>query len=591
MSKKKKPDLSSLLALWPFVTPYRSRVAGALLALVLTALVTLAIGQGVRMIIDQGFVQQSMEQLNRAVAFTIGLAILMAVGSYARYYLVSWLGERVAADLRRRVFDHLVTMQPSYFETTRSGEVMSRLTTDTTLLQTILGTSFSMALRNVLTLVGALIMLIITNFKLTLIVLVSVPIVLLPIIISGRRVRELSRHSQDSIADVGSYAGEALQNIKTVQSYTQEESEKRAFAHEVERAFAVAGRRIRHRAILVASVITLVFSALAGMVWVGGTDVISGRMSGGELGAFVFYAVLVASTVAALAEVWGELQRASGASERLIELMREAPAIERKSSSIRAAELPASLAFEQVTFAYPTRPDQAALDNVSLVLPEGKVTALVGPSGAGKSTVFELIQRFYDPQQGRILLGGTDLRELDPVDLRSQLGVVLQQPSLFSNDVFFNIRYGSPDATDDEVMAAARAANAHDFIMELPEQYRSHLGEGGVRLSGGQRQRIAIARAILKNPRLLLLDEATSALDSESEYQVQQALQILMKDRTTLIIAHRLATILHADTIVVLENGRPVAAGSHSELLESSPLYQRLAQLQFRDEPLETVES
>src|SRR5690625_3026792 len=332
MSKKKKPDLSSLLALWPFVVPYRSRVVGALLALVVTALVTLAIGQGVRMIIDQGFVQQSMEQLNRAVAFTIGLAILMAIGSYARYYLVSWLGERVAADLRQRVFDHLVTMQPSYFETTRSGEIMSRLTTDTTLLQTILGTSFSMALRNVLTLVGALIMLIITNFKLTLIVLVSVPVVLLPIIISGRRVRELSRHSQDSIADVGSYAGEALQNIKTVQSYTQEESEKRAFAEEVERAFAVAGRRIRHRAVLVASVITLVFSALAGMVWVGGTDVISGRMSGGELGAFVFYAVLVASTVAALAEVWGELQRASGASERLVELMREAPAIERKDS-------------------------------------------------------------------------------------------------------------------------------------------------------------------------------------------------------------------------------------------------------------------
>lgn len=591
MSKKKKPDLSSLLALWPFVVPYRSRVVGALLALVLTALVTLAIGQGVRMIIDQGFVQQSMEQLNRAVAFTIGLAILMAIGSYARYYLVSWLGERVAADLRQRVFDHLVTMQPSYFETTRSGEIMSRLTTDTTLLQTILGTSFSMALRNVLTLVGALIMLIITNFKLTLIVLVSVPVVLLPIIISGRRVRELSRHSQDSIADVGSYAGEALQNIKTVQSYTQEESEKRAFAEEVERAFAVAGRRIRHRAVLVASVITLVFSALAGMVWVGGTDVISGRMSGGELGAFVFYAVLVASTVAALAEVWGELQRASGASERLVELMREAPAIERKDSPVRAAELPAALAFEQVTFAYPARPDQPALENVNLVLPEGKVTALVGPSGAGKSTVFELIQRFYDPQQGRILLGGTDLRELDPVDLRRQLGVVLQQPSLFSNDVFFNIRYGSPDATDEEVMAAARAANAHDFIMALPDQYRSHLGEGGVRLSGGQRQRIAIARAILKNPRLLLLDEATSALDSESEYQVQQALEVLMKGRTTLIIAHRLATILHADTIVVLENGRPVASGSHSELLESSPLYQRLAQLQFRDEPLEAVES
>lgn len=591
MSEKKKRDLSSLLALWPFVTPYRSRVAGALLALVLTAAVTLAIGQGVRMIIDQGFIQQSMQQLNRAVLFTIGLAILMAIGSYSRYYLVSWLGERVAADLRRKVFDHLVHMQPEYFETTRSGEVMSRLTTDTTLLQTILGTSLSMALRNVLTLVGALIMLIITNFKLTLIVLVSVPIVLLPIIISGRRVRELSRDSQDSIADVGSYAGEALQNIKTVQSYTQEDSEKRAFAHEVERAFAVAGRRIRHRAILVASVITLVFSALAGMVWVGGTDVISGRMTGGELGAFVFYAVLVASTVAALAEVWGELQRASGASERLIELMREVPTIAPKSSPISAAELAPSLTFEQVTFAYPTRPDQPALNNVSLTLPEGKVTALVGPSGAGKSTIFELIQRFYDPQQGRILLGDTDLRELDPVDLRRQLGVVLQQPSLFSNDVLFNIRYGRPEASDNDVMAAARAANAHEFIMELPQQYRSHLGEGGVRLSGGQRQRIAIARAILKNPRLLLLDEATSALDSESEYQVQQALEVLMRDRTTLIIAHRLGTILHADRIVVLDKGRPVASGTHSELLESSLLYQRLAQLQFRDDLLDTAES
>lgn len=591
MSEKKKPELSSLLALWPFVIPYKSRVAGALLALMLTAIVTLAIGQGVRMIIDQGFIEQSMEQLNRAVMFTIGLAVLMAIGSYSRYYLVSWLGERVSADIRRKVFDHLVHMHPSYFETTRSGEVMSRLTTDTTLLQTILGTSLSMALRNVLTLTGALIMLIVTNFKLTLIVLVSVPIVLLPIVISGRRVRKLSRDSQDSIADVGSYAGEVLQNIKTVQSYTQEDSEKRAFAGEVERAFAVAGRRIRQRAILVAVVITLVFSALAGMVWVGGSDVISGRMSGGELGAFVFYAVLVASTVAALSEVWGELQRASGASERLIELMGERPEIENRSSSVRATELTPSLAFEHVTFAYPTRPDQPALDDFSLLLPEGRVTALVGPSGAGKSTIFELVQRFYDPQQGRILLGGTDLRELDPADLRRQLAVVPQQPALFSNDVFFNIRYGRPEATDEDVMAAARAANAHDFIMRLPEQYRSHLGEGGVRLSGGQRQRVAIARAILKNPRLLLLDEATSALDSESEYQVQQALEVLMRGRTTLIIAHRLGTILHADNIVVLEHGRPIAAGTHAELLERSELYQRLARLQFREDLLEVAGS
>lgn len=591
MTAKKKSDLSSLLALWPFVTPYKSRVVGALLALMLTALVTLAVGQGVRMIIDQGFIEQSMALLNRAVLFTIGLAVLMAIGSYSRYYLVSWLGERVAADIRRKVFDHLVHMHPSYFESTRSGEVMSRLTTDTTLLQTIVGTSLSMALRNVLTLVGALLMLIVTNYKLTLLVLVSVPIVLLPIVISGRRVRKLSRDSQDSIADVGSYAGEVLQNIKTVQSYTQEETEKRAFASEVERAFAVAGRRIRQRAILVAVVITLVFSALAGMVWVGGTDVISGRMSGGELGAFVFYAVLVASTVAALSEVWGDLQRASGASERLIELMRERPEIENKPSVVRATDLAPSLAFERVTFAYPTRLDQPALEDFSLLFPEGKITALVGPSGAGKSTIFELIQRFYDPQQGAILLGGTDLRKLEPADLRRQLAVVPQQPALFSNDVFFNIRYGRPEASDEEVMAAARAANAHDFIMRLPEQYSSHLGEGGVRLSGGQRQRMAIARAILKNPRLLLLDEATSALDSESEYQVQQALEVLMRDRTTLIIAHRLGTILHADNIVVMENGRPIASGTHAELLESSPLYQRLAKLQFRDDLQEVVSS
>lgn len=584
MPTPRKKKISTLFMLRDFVQPYKKQLAAAIAALIFTAAITLSVGQGIKMLIDRGFVEQSLEQLNTAIFFILLLALLMSVGTFIRFYLVSWLGERVSADIRQAVFDHVIGLHPSYFETNRSGEIMSRLTTDTTLLQSIIGSSFSMALRSSLTLVGALIMLLVTNLKLTMMVLTCVPLVLMPILLYGRRVRALSRKSQDSIADVGTYAGEIILNIKTVQSYTREPEEKIAFNKEVESAFAIARRRVQQRAALIAVVILLVFGALSGMLWVGGSDVLSGTMSAGELGAFVFYAILVASAVATLSEVFGELQRAAGATDRLMELMLVPNAIESPEENVPAGMLAAGLQFKNISFCYPSRPDTPALEDFSLDIGIGKSLALVGPSGAGKSTVFELLQRFYDPQTGVIELGGCDLRQLDPRDLRSQMALVAQQPALFSADVMHNIRYGKPDASEEEVMAAATAAHAHDFIMKLPEGYYSDLGERGVRLSGGQRQRIAIARAILKDPRILLLDEATSALDAESEHQVQLAVQELMQGRTTVIIAHRLSTILHADQIAVLDHGKLVALGDHDSLMSTSPLYQRLAKLQFREQ-------
>jgi len=413
--------------------------------------------------------------------------------------------------------------------------------------------------------------------------LAGVPIVLVPIMLYGRRVRSLSRKSQDTIADVGSHAGEIIQQIKTVQSYSQEENERIAFAGHVETAFEIARRRIKQRAMLIAVVISLIFSAIAAMLWVGGNDVINGAMTGGELGAFVFYAIIVAGSVATISEVIGEVQRAAGATERLLELLSIKSAIELPDTPQSASQNGSKIHFENITFYYPSRPDQAALKDLNLTIEDGKSLALVGPSGAGKSTIFELLQRFYDADQGAVSLGNTDIRNFLPSDLRSQLAVVAQQPTLFSSDVTHNIRYGKPDATDVEVMAAAKAAYAHDFIEKLPEGYSSFLGEQGVRLSGGQRQRIAIARAILKDPEILLLDEATSALDAESEHRVQQALENLMHGRTTVIIAHRLATIRNADSIAVLEDGELVAQGKHDELIESSQLYKRLSELQFQE--------
>lgn len=573
---------NTLRSLLQFLSPYKQQIFIFLIALLITAGITLSIGQGLRLLIDGGFADKSEDNLNTAVLFIIGLAVLMAAGTYVRFYLISWLGERVSADIRTAVFNHVITLHPSFFETNRSGDIMSRLTSDTTLLQSIIGSSMSIALRSGISSLGALIMLLATNFKLSLIVLIAIPLILLPILYFGRRVRNLSRQSQDSIASVGSYAGEVIQQIKIVQSFTQESFERTAFGEEVERAFRVAKKRIGQRAILTAMVILAIFGALSAMLWFGGRDVISGAMSGGDLGAFIFYATLMALGIASLSEVYGELQRAAGATERLMELLHAPNEI--VLAELIAADvikLQASITFNDVNFCYPSRPNQAALRDFSLAIPDGKIIALVGPSGAGKSTLFALIQRFYEPQKGNLQFGGVDIRELDLEHLRQQIAVVDQQSTLFTGDVMYNIRYGKPSASDEEVIDAAKAAHADEFIRQLPNGYVSNLGEQGVRLSGGQRQRIAIARALLKNPRILLLDEATSALDAESENKVQLALDKLMKGRTTVIIAHRLATILHADQIVVMDEGRNIAAGSHHELLANNQLYARLAALQF----------
>ena len=577
--------LGSLIPVVGFLRPYKLRLVAASLALLFTAAATLSLGRGLQVLIDQGFAGDSAD-LRAAIGLMLTIAAAIAVGTFLRFYLVSWLGERVSADIRKAVFDNIVHLHPGFFETNRSGEIMSRLTTDTTLLQTIIGSSFSMALRSSLTLVGALVMMFITNLELSLYIAIGVPLVLLPILVFGRRVRRLSNQSQDSIASVGSYAGEVIQHIRIVQSYTREQFESEAFAGEVERAFGIARRRIRQRAMLICVAILLMFVGMSAMMWSGGQSVISGEMSGGELGAFVFYAIMVGSGVATISEVWGEVQRAAGAAERLVELINtRSLIIDPGEQALASNAAQPELSLQSVTFRYPTRPEVAALDNFSLDITAGQSLALVGPSGAGKSTVFELLQRFYDPQSGRISLDGVDVRELGLKQLREHIALVPQQPALFTGDVSYNIGYGKPGAGQQEIEAAARAAHAHEFISALPDGYNSHLGEQGVRLSGGQRQRVALARAILNDPRILLLDEATSALDTESEYHVQQALEELMHNRTTVIIAHRLSTILHADCIAVMEHGRLVATGTHQELLSSCELYQRLARLQFRDEP------
>ncbi len=584
MASRRQRGIGSLLPVLAYLRPYRWRLFGAGFALLFTAAASLSMGRGLQVLIDNGFGGGSDADLAGAIALLVAIAAAMAVGTFTRFYLVSWLGERVSADLRMAVFDNLVRLHPGFFETNRSGEIMSRLTTDTTLLQTIIGSSLSMALRSSLTLTGALVMMFVTNLKLSLIIAIGVPLVLLPILVFGRRVRRLSNESQESIASVGSYAGEIIQHIRVVQSYTREDFESRAFTEEVERAFAIARRRIWQRSLLICGAILLLFTGMAGMLWEGGQDVLQGNMTGGELGAFVFYAIMVGSGVATISEVWGELQRAAGAAERLVELLgTESLILDPGDLTLAPVSDQPELQLENVHFHYPSRPEVAALDDLSLVIESGRSLALVGPSGAGKSTVFELLQRFYDPQHGRVLLDGRDIRELGLHQLREHIALVPQQPALFTGDVRYNIAYGREGASEEDILAAAKAAHAHDFISALPGGYDSQLGEQGVRLSGGQRQRIALARAILNDPQVLLLDEATSALDTESEHQVQLALQELMRGRTTVIIAHRLSTILHADCIAVLDHGKLVASGSHQELLASCELYARLARLQFRE--------
>ena len=573
-------SMAPLRQMLAFLWPHKSRLIAAGIALIFTAGANLTLGYGVRILIDEGFSGADASGLYQAVSFILFVGIAIAIGSMTRFYLVSWLGERVSADLRSAVFNNLVHLQPSYFETNHSGEIMSRLTTDTTLLQTLIGSSVSLAVRSALTLSGALILMVITNLQLSLVILIAVPVTLIPILIFGRRVRKLSSKSQQSIAEVGSRAGEIFQSIKVVQSFNREIAEKTGFAQDVERAFVIARSRVWQRALLTGFAIVLLMGGMISMMWTGGIDVIEGRMTGGELGAFVFYAVMVGTSFATLAEVWGDLQRAAGASERLMELLQESNTIPDSGSSAIASGQ--CLHFDAVQFFYPSRPDIPALNGFNLTIQPGESVALVGPSGAGKSTVFELVLRFYDPAKGAIEFGGTDLRALSLTAWRQKIALVPQQPALFSGDILYNIAYGADSPTQASVETAAQMAHAHDFITALPEGYRSDLGAQGVRLSGGQRQRLALARAILVNPELLLLDEATSALDTESEWHVQQALTEIMQGRTTIIIAHRLSTVMNADKIVVMNEGQVVDSGRHEDLIRRCDLYQRLASRQFQ---------
>jgi len=578
----KTSDLKALVALLRFVKPYWMAAAGAAVALVVAAGTVLALGQGLRTLVDKGFSSGDAGLLDTALLVMLAVILLLAAATYSRFYLVSWLGERVVAELRRAVFDHVVTLSPGFFEVTRTGEVLSRLTTDTTLLQMVIGSSASVAIRNFLLFVGASVMLAVTSPKLTGLVFLFVPVVVAPIVIFGRRVRRLSRAAQDRVADLSAYGDEALHGVRTMQAYTHEDEDRRRFADITETAFEVAVRRVGARAMLTAFVITLVFGAVGTILWIGGHDVITGRITAGDLSAFVFYAIIVAGSVGAISEVVGDLQRAAGAAERLLELLNTVPQIAAPANPVALPEPPrGEVRFEDVTFNYPSRPEIAALDGFALAVKPGETVALVGPSGAGKTTVVQLLLRFYDPEAGTVRLDGVDLRDADPAAFRGRFALVAQEPVIFANNAWENIRYGRPGATDAEVRAAAEAAAATEFLDRLPDGFDSHLGERGVKLSGGQRQRIAIARAILRDPAVLLLDEATSALDAESERLVQEALERLMEGRTTIVIAHRLATVLKADRIAVMDRGRIVDEGTHERLAAAGGLYARLAKLQF----------